>query len=63
MLPKIIKDPTNPTFDEIADIIKGYLSEDEYNAQILKLFYSMPSLVLAGAALAALELVDKRGII
>ncbi|MGG0409175.1 hypothetical protein [Peribacillus simplex] len=41
-----IKDPANPpTFDEIADNIKGYLSEDEYNAQILNRFYSMPSLV------------------
>ncbi|WP_081395728.1 hypothetical protein [Peribacillus simplex] len=41
-----IKDPANPpTFDEIAENIKGYLSEDEYNAQILNRFYSMPALV------------------
>ncbi|ASS95252.1 hypothetical protein BS1321_15855 [Peribacillus simplex NBRC 15720 = DSM 1321] len=41
-----IKDPANPpTFDEIAGNIKRYLSEDEYNAQILNRFYSMPSLV------------------
>ncbi|MEF2098059.1 hypothetical protein V3595_25995 [Bacillus sp. CFBP9009] len=41
-----INDPANPpTFDEIAGNIKGYLSEDEYNAQILNRFYSMPALV------------------
>ncbi|MFE4814537.1 hypothetical protein ACFQ9Y_26050 [Peribacillus simplex] len=41
-----IKDPANPpTSDEIADRIKGYLSEDEYNAQILNRFYYMPALV------------------
>ncbi|PEZ74658.1 hypothetical protein CN380_23745 [Bacillus sp. AFS017274] len=41
-----IKDPANPpAFNEIADRIKGYLSEDEYNAQILNRFYSMPALV------------------
>ncbi|MDF9759391.1 hypothetical protein OKW24_001164 [Peribacillus simplex] len=41
-----IKDPANPpTFAEIADNVKEYLSEDEYNAQILNRYYSIPSLV------------------
>ncbi|MGE1166298.1 hypothetical protein ACQJ0Y_24290 [Peribacillus simplex] len=41
-----IKDPSNPpTFDEIAENIKGYLSEDEYKAQIADRKYQIPELV------------------
>lgn len=41
-----IKDPSNPpTFDEISDNIKGYISEDQYKAQIADRKYQIPELV------------------
>ncbi|MDM5304185.1 hypothetical protein [Peribacillus frigoritolerans] len=41
-----IKDPSHPpTFDEIADNIKGYVSEDRFKAQIADRRYQIPELV------------------
>lgn len=41
-----VKDPSNPpTFDEIADNVKGYLSEDEYKDQIENRYYSLPTMI------------------
>ncbi|MFF2286660.1 hypothetical protein [Peribacillus butanolivorans] len=41
-----VKDPSNPpTFDEIADNVKGYLSEDDYKALIANRYYSLPSMI------------------
>ncbi|MCM3677423.1 hypothetical protein M3699_27565 [Peribacillus simplex] len=41
-----VKDPSNPpTFDEIADNVKSYLSEDEYKAQIANRYYSLPTMI------------------
>jgi hypothetical protein len=41
-----IKDPSNPpTFDEIAEKIKVYLTEDQYNAEIANRKFQIPELV------------------
>ncbi|MBT2647699.1 hypothetical protein J7E52_13325 [Bacillus sp. ISL-34] len=41
-----IKDPSNPpTFDEIADNIKGYVSEEQFKAEIADRKYQIPDLV------------------
>ncbi|MEJ9232930.1 hypothetical protein LAV79_26670 [Peribacillus butanolivorans] len=41
-----IKDPSNPpTFDEIAENIKVYLTEDQYNAEIANRKFQIPELV------------------
>lgn len=41
-----VKDPSNPPkFDEIAEKIKGYLTEDQYNAEIANRKFQIPELV------------------
>ncbi|MEE3954427.1 hypothetical protein [Peribacillus frigoritolerans] len=41
-----IKDPSNPpTFDEIAEKIKVYLTEEQYNAEIANRKFQIPELV------------------